>query len=544
MARLLRMLRIALRAHRTALLVMGGLSFFATYLQGAAFAAAAGHTAVERAAFAQEIDSLASQLAYLIPLPVRADTAAGYTQWRGFGGMTLVLPIWALLAATGAIRNEEERGLLETWLGSGLSRIGLIVARCLAFVMVAVVVVAMAGLGSLAGVAASGESVRLAGLLELCLAVLGLLLACYAIALLAAQLVSTRRAATGLGGAVLVALFLLDSLGRINGRFSRWAVVSPFHLRNMTTAMAPGGSFDLPATLALFGIAIVVSVLAAGAFRVRDLGGSLVQGQARDRGVVHTVSPNPLLRLPVISALYEERVGLLGWLVGSLALAALIVSLAGSMNGLLSNASFQGYFAAAGTSDPTLVLLGVFWAGIAALLIAVYAITQVAQWADEDSQGRLEMILAQPVPRWRVVVERAGALALSTALLAGAGGLAIAALAPGQGVHLDGGRLLLAVGLLVVLALSYGALGAAVIARMPRVAAPVLGALAVVGFFMDEVGPLFKWPNWALDISMFRLYGAPLVSGLFATGLYVMTAIVVVGFGLALVAMRTREVGR
>jgi hypothetical protein len=73
---------------------------------------------------------------------------------------------------------------------------------------------------------------------------------------------------------------------------------------------------------------------------------------------------------------------------------------------------------------------------------------------------------------------------------------------------------------------------------------PALGALAVGGFFIQDAGPLFKWPGWALDFSVFRLYGAPLATGLYATGLYVMAAVIVAGFGAALLAMRSREVGR
>lgn len=61
---------------------------------------------------------------------------------------------------------------------------------------------------------------------------------------------------------------------------------------------------------------------------------------------------------------------------------------------------------------------------------------------------------------------------------------------------------------------------------------------------LTQFGPLFKWPDWALDLSVFRLYGTPLTSGVYWTGLYAMVAVVVVGFGIGLIAMRFREVGR
>ena len=129
----MKMLGIGLRAHRTGFLVTAVLGFLAIFLQATAFGAAAGTTAASRAAFAHSIEVLAVQLAYLLPLPVRADTLAGYVQWRAYGTLTIIVAIWALLAATGAIRNEEERGLLETWLATGVGRIRLVAARFAAF---------------------------------------------------------------------------------------------------------------------------------------------------------------------------------------------------------------------------------------------------------------------------------------------------------------------------------------------------------------------------------------------------------------------------
>jgi hypothetical protein len=56
--------------------------------------------------------------------------------------------------------------------------------------------------------------------------------------------------------------------------------------------------------------------------------------------------------------------------------------------------------------------------------------------------------------------------------------------------------------------------------------------------------PLFRWPDWVLDLSLLHLYGMPLTSGVFWTGLWVMLGIMVIGFGGATLAMSRREVGR
>jgi len=342
---------------------------------------------------------------------------------------------------------------------------------------------------------------------------------------------------------VLLALFFLDSLSRVNSSLEGWSRISPFHLYNRTTAVAPGGLFDLPATVALFAAAVIMTVLSAYAFAVRDIGASLLPRRHMSAAAVRTPSSNPLLRLPVFSGLYEQRWVLLSWAIGTMLLAAFILSLARSTADLLrSNETFRGYLQAGFGTDPGLVLLALFWFGFAAFILAAYAISHVARWAADDAEGRLEMTIAQPVSRTRVVLERGVTLAAASSVIAALGSLVVAVGAPSQGMHPDSGRVLLATALLVPLALAFGGLGAAIIARWPRLAVPLLSLVAVAGYLIQQVGPLFRWPSWALDLSVFTLYGTPLTTGVFWTGLWAMVAVVVVGFGIGLGAMRYRDV--
>jgi ABC-2 type transport system permease protein len=247
----------------------------------------------------------------------------------------------------------------------------------------------------------------------------------------------------------------------------------------------------------------------------------------------------------VLEALYEQRIGLLAWAAGVAVLALVLLSVTRSaLDLMLGNPAFRVYLAGRGAGDPRVLYMDLFWFGIAQLLIAVYAITQVARWAADDAEGRLEMTLAQPVPRWRVVAERGLGLALASALLAGVGSVVVAAGAPGQGVRLEGSRLLVATLLLVPLALAFAGVGAAITARLPRLAAPVLVTLAVAGYFLQQIGPLFKWPEWTLNLSVFKLYGTPLTTGVFWNGLYATLTVAALGFGVAFAAMRYRDVGR
>jgi ABC-2 type transport system permease protein len=538
------LVRYGLRSHRWAFAGVAFLGFVSPYSAAASYVAATG-TAALRASFGRQTVSLGPQLAYLVPLPIRPDTVAGYTWWKGLTWLTLVFAVWALAAATGLVRNEEERGLVETWVTQPLSRVRLLLSRSAAFSAAALAAVIITGLGTAAGLADGKASVGFAALAGQGAALLGVTLACFGIGLAAAQLASTRRSALTLGGAVMIVLYILDALARVNPGLGGVAAISPFHLADITTAVVPGGRFDGGATIALFAIAAVLIGLAALAFQRRDLMASLLRRRSAATPVVRTPSDNPLLRIPVLSSLWEQRIGMAGWVVGSILGAAFVVSIAHSTGKLLASASgFQSFVHAAGTDSAATAVVSSVWLGIAALILAAFAIAQTSRWAGDDAGGRLEMEIAQPVPRWRIVAERGLTLAVAAVIMAALGSLLTGAVAPSQGVHLDAGSLITASALLVLLALTFAALGALIIAAFPRVAVPLLAVVAVAGFYIPLFVPLFKWPGWVLDLSLFHLYGTPLTTGVFWTGLWVMVAIVVVGFGGAMAAMRVCEVGR
>ena len=87
-------------------------------------------------------------------------------------------------------------------------------------------------------------------------------------------------------------------------------------------------------------------VLATAAFRERDLMGGLLRGRVTATPVVRSPSGNPLLRLPVLRNLWQQRLGLIGWVVGTMVGAALIVSLARSTGKLLASVSGFNRFVA------------------------------------------------------------------------------------------------------------------------------------------------------------------------------------------------------
>ncbi|HEV3234276.1 MAG TPA: ABC transporter permease subunit [Candidatus Dormibacteraeota bacterium] len=527
-----------------------GMAFFGVVggaVQAFAFNSAAGTTEAARQAFAQQMTVLGQQISYLLPVPVGVDTIGGYLQWRVYGGYPFVVLIWAVLSASGATRGDEEKGLVEVWLAKGVSRLWYVLVRFAAFGLAAMSFAAGMGAAVYLGAAATGNTLDLLALVEISVAMVGLILVLYAIGLVLAQLVSTRGAAAGLIGGVLTVLFLVNSLSRTVDSLRPIArVVSPFYYYDLNTPLRAGGTFDVAATAGLFGSAVVLAVLAAVLMQRRDLGSALIRRRPRTRPPVYRPDPNPLLRFPVVESLYEHRVGLLAWTLGTAIGAAYFASVGKQIVDLVTSTqgSLRAYLALVGHHDLYVSLTGFFWFGFFQLILAIYAITQVARWASEDNEGRLEMELSAPVPRWRVVLERAVTLLVSLTILIGVSSAALYVAAHQINIEVPSGDLFIASLALIPFGTTFGAVGAALASRVPRATVAVLVTIAGLSYLLVQIGPILKWPDWVLKLSVFTLYGNPLTDGVKWDGLGEMLTICVLGFGLATILMQRREVGR
>ena len=151
------------------------------------------------------------------------------------------------------------------------------------------------------------------------------------------------------------------------------------------------------------------------------------------------------------------------------------------------------------------------------------------------------MQLAEPITRWGVLGERAAELTAIVTIMSFAAMAVILALAPAEGIPLDVGKLLAATALLIPFGLTFAAAGALLAGWRPRAAVVVLSTVAVVSYFVFELGPLFKWPVWATTWQSFRCMARP-DHARFVRGLIATLAIAVVGFGSAGVALARQAV--
>jgi ABC-2 type transport system permease protein len=534
---------LGLRVGRWGVLGFSILSFLSSYIQAVAFYQLAGHTAAQRAAFAQSMSQLASQLTLILPPPIRLDTVGGYVQWRSFGGLAILFAVWALVSGSGAARGDEERGLVESVLATGIRRSAWLGSRVIGFAAASFVAALAGGLGLVAGATGGGESVALRPVLEISVALAALGLSCYALTVLTAQLLSAR-VATAVAGIVLVTLFLANTLSRTFTWLISWRSLSPFHYYELNQPLVPGGALDVRATLTMLAIAVVATAAAGAMFEWRDLGASFLRLPAHPYPVSYEPSTSPVWRIAVVRSLYERRVGLAMWAAGLAAVGVLFVALTKTViQPLLSIPALTHFFGGFGGGQLYTSFLGYFWLSFAELLFAGFAITQVARWAAEDTEGRLELILSTPRARAAVVVERAFALTVGAALVAAVSGVAAAVATHYEAMNVSGERLAEGTLLLVPFALVFAAAGSVLAAWNPRAAVGLLGGLAFASYLVDELGPLFNWPAWVQDLSAFKLFGTPLSTGIDRSGLLIMAAIVVVGFGASILLMERRDVG-
>ena len=534
--------RLALRSHRTGGIATAAIGAFSGLLNSLAYAQIAGPTHVERVSFAHSMELLGAQLTYLLPRPLQLDTMGGYLTWRDFSTVGLVYAVWAMLAATGAGRGDEEKGLTEEWLATGVSRGQWLATRAAAFVVVAiaslVVTLAFTALGAQLG----NDALPLAGIVSLLLPMAGLTLWGFGLGLFVAQLVTTRRAAWVIGALIIVALFTVNSTVRAGGGPTAVTWLSPFYLFDRSTPLLGDGTLDMGASLALLVTFVLLVGLSVWAFGRRDVDGPLVRGRARTGRPDHRAARDPLLRLPVLSSIDQQRGWIAGWAIALAVFAYFMTSLARTIAESFNDVpALVIYFQRAGINGAADVI-GFEWFSLALLAVVIFAVAQVNAWVADDAEGRLEVALAAGASRRRIVVERIAALLVAAAIVAAVSTVSVYLAAKAFAIDVPADRLAIATVLMLPVVFAFAAVGHALVGWRPRVAVVVIATIAVASYFTEQFAPAFDVPEWVARTSFFTLYGTP-TSNADWGGAATLVGIGIVGTGVALRSMQRRDVG-
>jgi polyether ionophore transport system permease protein len=454
-------------------------------------------------------------------------TVGGYSAWRTGGILAILAAIYGLLAGVWALRAEEDAGRAELVLAAPITR-GTVYAGAIAGIAAGAALLWVAVLaGSVIGGLAAGGSAYLA------LAVVSMVPVFAGVGALVSQLAPTRRIALELGGAAIVVAFLLRVIADTSGSLGwlRWATPLGWaeELRPFTGAQ--------PLVLML---PIAVSTLALlGAWRIavrRDVGAALLP--ARD-------SADPrlwLLSSPTAQALRSELGGIAVWLVSVGAFALIVGVISKSISSAGISPQLQREFAKLGEGS---IVTPHGYIGFAfiffVLVLSLFSCSQIAAARHEESEQRLETLMALPLGRlgWltgRLALAVGGtiALALAAGVLAWAGA-ATQNVAPSLPRMLEAGANCLPTALLF--------LGIAVLAYavVPRAAAGIAYGLVTVAFLWQLVGSLLGVPKWLVDITPFAHVASVPVQSFRAGAAAVMVAVGLVAAAAALPAFRHRD---
>ncbi|RZQ64582.1 polyketide antibiotic transporter [Amycolatopsis suaedae] len=405
--------------------------------------------------------------------PVALDDPGGFTVWRTAIPVQVLCAVWALLAATRLTRGEEETGRADLLLAGRLHRADLTIRGLLAVTAAAVVIAAaVAGALIVTGTATAGALIHAGG-------ILGITLTFACGGALAAQVVPSRAAATGLTVAVLGATALARMLADGVGQLAWLGWLTPFGL---VARAAPYADDRVGPLLVLAAFPAVLTAATMVAARHRDTGGALLATAASRRPRTRLLGS--LTAFAVRKALRPTA----GWAAGLAAYFLLVGTLITSILAFLDeNSRFTDLAAGAGfTRLGTADGFAAAMFSLLAIPTGLYAVTRIAAMVADETSGRSTWLTVLPVSRHRLAASELAVTAAALFTLLTTAGLALWAGARINAAPLDilsslGGAWNVA----PVALLSFGAATLA-LGWAPRAAAAI-GALPVAGGFLLHV---------------------------------------------------------
>lgn len=261
-----------------------------------------------------------------------------------------------------------------------------------------------------------------------------------------------------------------------------------------------------------------------------------------------------MLRNPYAKALRDGRRGLLGWTVAIGAVALLYAAYYPAVSQPAMAKAIAAYpetlkraFNMADLTSPAGYLASTVFGLLVPVLLAVYTIIAGSRTiAGDEESGVLDLVLAHPVSRTRLLLSRLGALTTGVALVSVVVLVLVYAVSgPAKLSSLGFGHLAAMAVQLALFGVVIGALTLAVGAATGRRSAAVATGtvVAVLGYFANNLGPQVAALAWTQRLSPFHylLGGQPLVNGLQVADCLVLLGAAAVFSALGLAAFTRRD---
>jgi ABC-2 type transport system permease protein len=501
-----------------ALLVITGVGYTSAY-----------PTEADRIRLAQELTDNPAFDALVGPAR-QIHTVGGFVAYDVGRYMGLIAAAWGFLIATRLLRGEEDEGRWDTLLSGPVTRVGATTATLAGIAVAAAGLWVVTALGALLLAVAEAE-VAVGPALYLVLTIAAMAPAFAAVGAFTSQLATSRRVAAGIAGAIfavaLLARVASDSSDAL--QWMRWA--TPFGWAIELRPFAdPQPAFLVP--MALWAAAFSAAALALA--RGRDVGRAILELRSDRRPYTQ------LLGSPLAVAVRAALGGLAAWVIG--------LSLVGLIFGLIAHDVAQAYVDLPDLED---IGIGVDMATadgylamvflLVGIAVSIYAATHVTAWREDESHGRLDVVLAKPHGRREWLGGRIGVAVGATAALA-----ILAALSAWLGTAVRGSPLslwsMLETGAnMVPLAVSFLGVGILLFGLLPRLAGPLLYGLIAAAYIWELTGSIVDAPTWALVLSPFHHLALVPAESLDATASGLMLAIGVVAGTLGMELFRRRD---
>jgi ABC-2 type transport system permease protein len=484
---------------------------------------------------------------------VKADTIGGYATFK-IGIFIFLMAVWPLLAAARMLRGEEERSSLDVLLSVPRGRVRVAVeklaAMWTALLAMGVLIGILAYLGGVGFKAdfGLGDGLLFGFNLALICAVIG------GFALLISQFTRERGTASGITAGLLLIFIVVDMVHRVIPNTDWVSRLSPIYYYNLSKPLIPTYGASAGGMLVLLGLTVVLSGAAVWLFAHRDVGDvvALPRWLRVPRRAATTALP---VREWSLRSVYARSLGMiamptfwwtLGIAGGAAWMVAVVQQMVDRMQTLYASSPFLKQLLAnlggGGAAFNASFLNAMFQ--LLPLLLMAFAVTQVSRWTADEDEGRLELVLSTPQPRWVVLLGRFGALATSTVFIGLVTLAASMVAASVGGLALDGGNLAAASLGMVPLALLVAAIGY-LGAGWLRTAADtgLVSFLLAAWFFISFIGPELKWPDAALRLSAFYYYGTPLLHGLQLANFLTIVALGAVALALGTLRFARKDIG-
>jgi len=517
--------RRALRDARTRTLAFAYLFALYAYVQPAGYRHAYP-TLAGRVDFARSF-AANDALRLFYGYPYDPLTVSGYSAWRVGGTLAIAAAVFGVLAAVRALRTEEDAGRLELMLAGCIGR-GAPYAAAMCAIATGTLVL---WLGEFAGFLAGGLSVG--GSAYLALATASVVPVFVGVGALASQLAPNRRTALELGTAA-IGLFLLLRVVADTSRGASWVRwATPLGWAEELRPFAHPQPFVLLAPAA----ASAALIALAGRIAVRrDIGTGLIP--VREDAPPRTA----LLSSPAMQALRAERASVLVWLGSVGAFAVVLGMVSSSISSAGISKSVREEIAKLGSGSittPTGYLAFVFIFFV--LAVSLFACAQISAARREESEQRLETLLALPVGRARWLGGRLLLAATAAAAISLTAGALTWLGAVSQGVHISLASMLEAGANCLPVALVFLGVAALAFALVPRASTGVAYGLVTVAFLWQLVGSLLGAPKWLVEVTPFAHVGLVPTESFRTLDAVVMLAIGAAAGLAALAAFRRRD---